>query len=182
MAEEEEEEQEEKPKRPAAPPPSLLRYLPVVLILLLLQAVGAYYYVNRYMFPGASPTTVEDDSGRPRTYPEGDEPESAVDLGYIDANPRETGARFLVRASVTLAVAPSGAAGEIENERNRDRVKDAALWELGNATYEELSTPEGRDKVKERMKDRINDYLYEGQVVGVFFGDFLLQAMPGYGR
>ncbi len=186
MAEEEEpaeEDDEESTPKPSAPKQaSLLRYLPVVLVVLLLQAGGAYYYINQHMFPGEAPIAVEDEAGRQRVMPEGEEPEASVDLGTIDANPRGTGARLLVRASVTLAVAPSGAASEIENDRNQDRVKDAVLWELGNASYEELSSPEGRDVVKARMKDRVNDYLYEGQVVAVYFGELLLQAMPGYAR
>jgi flagellar protein FliL len=185
LAEEEEEgqeEQEEKPKGPPPKPASLLRYLPIVLVVLLLQAGGAYFYINKYLFPGEGPTAVQDEAGRPRVMPEGDEPEASVDLGSVDANPRGTGARLLVRTSVTLAVAPSDAAGEIESDQNKDRIRDAVLWELGNATHEELSSPEGRDIVKDRMKNRVNDYLYEGQVVAIYFGDFILQAMPGYGR
>lgn len=187
MAEEEEAQEEgEEESAPAAVvrparQPSLLRYLPIVLFVMLLQAGGAYFAIEEFLFPGEK-TAVEYEEGRPRTIPEGEDPEAAVDLGEMLANPRGTRARLLVRASVTLGVAPSGVVGEIENEENSDRVRDAVLWELGNATYEDLEMPEGRQKVKDKIKERINDFLYEGQVQKVYFEDFILQAMSGYGK
>jgi flagellar FliL protein len=185
VAEEEAEEEQEEESAPAvvrpAQQPSLLRYLPIVLIVLLLQAGGAYFAIQEFLFPEEK-TAVEDEEGRPRTIPDGEDLEDSVDLGEMLANPRGTRARLLVRANVTLGVAPSGVVGEIENEENTDRVRDAVLWELGNATYEELSTPEGRQIVKDKIKERINDFLYEGQVQKIFFEDFILQAMSGYGK
>ena len=186
MAEEEEEQQGEEEEGEAkvvvpAQQPSLLRYLPIVLIVLLMQAGGAYFAINEYLFPEEN-VAVEDEEGRPRTIPEGDAPEEGVDLGEMLANPRGTRARLLVRANETLGVAPSGVVDEIENDENSDRVKDAVLWELGNATHEELSYPEGRQLVKDKIKARINEFLYEGQVQKVYFEDFILQAMSGYGK
>lgn len=184
MAEEETEEQEEEavPVAPSAPPPSLLKYLPVVLVVLLLQAGGAYYVVDKYFLKTDQMGLLiaEDDTGRPRTIPEGDEPEASVDLGEVIVNPRSHGARLLVRAEVTLGVAPDDAAGEIKSDLNIDRVRDAVIFELGYATPEELNSREGREVVKDRMKKRINNYLYEGQVVQVYFSSFLMQAMSGY--
>ena len=180
MAEEETEEQSE-----AAPParqPSLLRYLPVVLVVLLLQAGGAYFLIEGYLFPSPDrgAATTQDAEGRPRTIPEGDEPEASVDLGEFTVNARGTDARLLVRANVTLTLAPSGVKSEIESEQNRDRVKDAVIAALGDATPNYLRTPEGRKTVKQNIKDRLNAFLYEGQVMDVYFGTFILQAMPGY--
>ena len=180
MAEEEETEEQEEGE--AAPPPSLLRYLPVVLVVLLLQAGGTYYVVDKYFLQTdeIGLLVAEDDTGRPRTIPEGDEPEASVDLGEVIVNPRSFGARLLVRAEVTLGVAPDDAAGEIKSDLNVDRVRDAVVFELGYATPEELNSREGRQVIKDRMKKRINDYLYEGQVVQVYFRNFLMQAMSGY--
>ena len=103
-----------------------------------------------------------------------------MDLGVVIANPRSEGAKILVRAVVTLAVAPDDAKGEIEREQNIDRVKDAVVFELGNASPQMLGNHEGRAQVKDRIKDRINGFLYEGQVVAVYFGEFVLQALAGY--
>lgn len=186
MAEEDAEAQEEEEAEaaPAARPvrqPSLLRYLPIVVVVLLLQAVGAYFGIQKLLFPEAGPT-VEEEGGRKRVIPEGDAPETAVDLGELIANPRGTRARLLVRTRVTLGVAPKGVASEIESDKKLDAVKDAVLWELGNATYEELSTPAGRDTVKVRIRDRVNGLLYEGRVQTIYFEEFILQAMSGYGK
>ena len=81
---------------------------------------------------------------------------------------------------VTLAVGPSGVASELEDENNLDRVKDQVVAALSGATPEELRTKEGRDVLKEDIKLRLNDFLYEGQVMDVFFSSFYLQANTGY--
>lgn len=182
MAEEEETEETES-EAPAKPleKPSLLRYLPLVLVIIALQAAGAYYLIEFVVFaPPETTSEVQDEIGRPRTIPDGDEPEASVNLGEFFANPRGTRARLLVRAVITLGVAPSGARLEIESPDNEDPIKDAIVRALGNATYEMLRSPRGRQKVKLEIKDRLNQILYRGQVQEVYFGEFYLQAMPGF--
>ena len=182
MAEEEIEEQEEAQAAQPVEQPSLLRYLPIVLMVLLLQSGLAYLLIEGYLFPSPDrgATTTQDAEGRPRKIPEGDEPEASVDLGEFIANARGTQARLLVRATVTLTLAPGGVKSEIESDRNRDRVRDAVIAALSDATPERLRSPEGRQTVKQGIKDRLNAFLYDGQVLEVYFGSFILQAMPGY--
>lgn len=181
-----EEEQEEGAEQTAAPPPAppinLLKFLPIVLLLLLLQFGGAWYYIEYELFEteSASQTTEAGEDLRPRVRPEGDEPEASLDLGDFRVNVRDTRARLFILAEVTVTVAPEGAKEEMESELVKDRVRDAVIWELANATAQELREREGREGVKTRLKDRINDFLYEGQVMEVWFGKFTLQAISGY--
>ncbi|MDP6776087.1 MAG: flagellar basal body-associated FliL family protein [Candidatus Latescibacteria bacterium] len=185
MAEEEEEQEEEAQRAPVAavPQPSLLRYLPILVVVLLLQAGGAYYLIDRYLYPEVTVSEIQDEEGRARTIPpEGSEPQASVTLGEFVANPRGTQALLLVRAKVVVGVAPSDVKAEIENVENQDRIKDAVIWSLGNATYDMLRTPEGRDEAKREIKERINEFLYDGQILDVYFEEFLLQALPGYRR
>ena len=182
---EEEEEQEQEEQEPAAPPPpepkgSVLRYLPMVIVLLVLQSVGGYFLIRWHLGREVETEIAADESGRVRTYPDGDEPEGSFALGRVVANPRTASARLFVVAEVTLAVGPSDAAGEMEDEKNIDRVRDHVVAALGGATHEELSTKEGRDIVKEDIKSRLNDFLYEGQVMEVYFSSFYFQANTGY--
>jgi flagellar FliL protein len=79
-------------------------------------------------------------------------------------------------------VKPSGVRSEIQSEENQDRIRDAILAELGNATYDDLHAPEGREKVKGKIISRVNEFLYQGEVLEVYFGEFILQAMSGYGK
>ncbi len=181
MAEEEEQEQQQ-PQ--AAPPPkpkgSVLRYLPLVIVLLVLQAVGGYFLVRWHLGREVETEVEADESGRVRTYPDGDEPESSFDLGRVIANPRTAKARLFIVADVTLAVGPSGAVSEMEDEKNYDRVRDQVVAALSAATHEELRSKEGRDVVKDDIKSRLNDFLYEGQVMEVYFSSFYFQANTGY--
>ena len=167
---------------PPAPPINLLKFLPVVLLVLLIQFGGAWYYIEYRLFETAGSSTLMEmgEDLRPRTRPEGDEPAASVDLGEFVVNPRGTEARLLLSVDVTLTVGPKGAQREIESEFLKDRVRDAVIWELSNATHDQLRDLEGRSKVKERIRDRINDFLYDGQVMEVWFGKFILQAMSGY--
>lgn len=183
MAEEEEDQQEEQaPAPPPKKPGSVLRFLPIVILVLLLQFGGAWYYVEYVLFETEAATQRSEtgDDVRPRVFPEGDEPEAAVTLDEFRVNPRDTGARLIVNAEVTLTVGPEGAKEEIESDLVTDRVRDAVIWELGNATAEDLRDSEGRAMVKQRIKDRINDFLYQGQVMEVWFGKLTLQALAGY--
>jgi len=182
MAEEEQEEQgEAEAPAPAVPTkqPSLLRYLPIVVILLVLQAVGLYFGIQHYLLQPEG-SGLEAGSERPRVIPESNEPEASIDLGKFVVNPRSDHLRLLLTAEVTLAVSPDDAKSEIEDDAKIDQVKDAIIYELTHATPAELRERDGRDQVKVRMKARVNELLYEGQVVDVYFGSFIMQALPGY--
>jgi flagellar FliL protein len=183
LAEEENEEEEAEGEAAAAPQPakeSILRYLPLVIVLLVLQSVGGYFLIRWHLGREFSAGIEADESGRVRTYPDGDEPEDSFELGRVIANPRAAKARLFVVADITLAVGPSGAVGEMESEKNIDRVRDQVVAALGGATPEELKSREGRNAVKEDIKSRINDFLYEGQVMEVYFSSFYFQANTGY--
>jgi flagellar protein FliL len=176
----EQEEQEQAPPPPPEPKGSVLRYLPMVIVLLVLQSVGGYFLIRWHLGREVASEVAADESGRVRTYPDGDEPESSFELGRVIANPRSSRARLFIVAEVTLAVGPSGAVSEIEDERNIDRVKDQVVAALSGATPDELKSKEGRDVVKEDIKSRLNDFLYEGQVMEVYFSSFYFQANTGY--
>jgi flagellar basal body-associated protein FliL len=145
-----------------------------------MQAVGVYLGIERYLFQKGGAAGSGEIGERPRVIPESNEPEASVDLGQFVANPRSEHMRLLLTADVTLAVAPDDAQGEIEDGAKIDQVRDAVLYELSHATPDEMSERDGRDVVKTRMKTRINDLLYEGQVVDIYFSRIIMQALPGY--
>jgi flagellar basal body-associated protein FliL len=134
-----------------------------VIVLLVLQSVWGYFLVRWHLGREVESEMEADESGRVRTYPDGDEPESSFDLGRVIANPRASQARLFIVAEVTLAVGPSGVVGEMEDEKNIDRVRDQVVAALSGATPDDLRSKEGRDIVKEDIKSRLNEFLYEGR-------------------
>ena len=78
--------------------------------------------------------------------------------------------------------------GDLASDRNRsgerdltdDRVRDQVISALSGATPEQLQSLEGRNVVKEDIKLRLNEFLYDGQVQEVYFSAFYFQANTGY--
>jgi flagellar basal body-associated protein FliL len=103
-----------------------------------------------------------------------------VDLSEFVVNARSENSRLLLTTEVTLAVTPRGAKGEIERDEVIDSIVDAVNYELSYATPEELNNRDGRDVLKQLLMERVNELIYGGQVVDVFFGKFILQAFRRY--
>ena len=81
---------------------------------------------------------------------------------------------------MTVAVGPAAAADEIEMENNLDRVKDQVIAALSGASPQQLRSRSGRETVKDEIKLRLNEFLYDGQVMEVYFPSFYMQANSGY--
>lgn len=160
---------------------SLKRYMPIILLVLLVQTGAAYYLIDRYLLPMEDNRVgIEKETIRSRKIPDEDDSRASVDLDEIITNARGENAKLLIRTTITLVLSPDAAKNEIKNEVNHVRTRDAVIWALGNATSSQLKNPEGRVKVKDLIKKRINGFLYEGQVVDAYFRTFTLQAMAGY--
>lgn len=54
------------------------------------------------------------------------------------------------------------------------RANDLVIAELGGSDMAEISTAEGREKVKKKLKKELKE-VYEGEVTDVYFTDFVMQ-------
>lgn len=54
------------------------------------------------------------------------------------------------------------------------KATDIAIELLGGSDMAEISTPEGREHVKEKLKEHLKE-AYEGEVLDVYFTDFVMQ-------
>jgi len=65
----------------------------------------------------------------------------------------------------------------VREELNRiePKVRDFIIIVLSSKTYEQIDNVEGRDFLREEIKNKINSYLTKGQVKNVFFTQFIIQ-------
>lgn len=70
-----------------------------------------------------------------------------------------------------------GSAAEFGNEigNRRSQLRDITIATLAAKTSEDLRTPEGKEALKQELKERINSVLAKGQIARVYFTEFAVQ-------
>lgn len=74
-----------------------------------------------------------------------------------------------------ISVALSNQKAEDELRKKSVEVRDAIIMILSAQTSEDLATPEGKERLKTLIAERINNMLTEGEVESVYFLDFVMQ-------
>ncbi|WP_426349145.1 flagellar basal body-associated FliL family protein [Alloiococcus sp. CFN-8] len=64
---------------------------------------------------------------------------------------------------------------ELQLERTKPILKDAALTVLRSKTSKELSSVEGTELIKKELVEKFNSKLENGQVIGVYFPELIIQ-------
>lgn len=54
-------------------------------------------------------------------------------------------------------------------------IKDTIIRVMSSKTFEEISTPKGRDKLKEEIMQEINTYMVDGYIKSILFSEFIIQ-------
>jgi flagellar FliL protein len=70
-----------------------------------------------------------------------------------------------------------GSAPEFGNEigNRKSQLRDIIIATLAAKTSEDLRTPEGKEGLKQELKERINSVLAKGQIARVYFTEFAIQ-------
>ena len=116
---------------------------------------------------------------------QGEEAQAAAppppDPGVVALDPFLTnlapdGGRHKARLQVTLAVTPKELAPTIgEDPLLVARIRDQILSKLGSSSYEELSSPAGKQKLRRSIETSVSALLEGGEVHEALFVDFVLQ-------
>ncbi len=62
-----------------------------------------------------------------------------------------------------------------EVNRLRPKIRDFILVVLSSKTYEQVESVDGRDFLREEIRNKINGYLTRGRIENVFFTQFIIQ-------
>ncbi|PAF48936.1 flagellar basal body-associated protein FliL [Helicobacter sp. 12S02232-10] len=84
----------------------------------------------------------------------------------------QSGRRYL-KASITLELSNQ----KLQNEINAKAtiIQDTIIEILSSKSIEEIATTKGKDRLKDEIASRINDFLIDGYIKNVFFTDFVIQ-------
>ena len=74
-----------------------------------------------------------------------------------------------------ISVALSNQKAEDELRKKSVEIRDAIIMILSAQTSEDLATPEGKERLKSLIAERINGMLTQGEVESVYFLDFVMQ-------
>ena len=84
----------------------------------------------------------------------------------------ESGNRFL-KVSIDLELSDPKLQPEMDHKKSL--IRDIIIRTFSSKTFEEISTLNGKDKLKDEVLDKINENLSDGQVKNIYFTDFVVQ-------
>ncbi|MBX3022587.1 MAG: flagellar basal body-associated FliL family protein [Bdellovibrionales bacterium] len=80
--------------------------------------------------------------------------------------------RKLVKINMELEV--SNAEVQEEVEKIKPKIRDYIIIIVSSKTFTEISTKEGKDALRDEIKNQINLFLTKGQIAKVYFTEFIL--------
>lgn len=99
--------------------------------------------------------------------------EKLFDLDVFVVNLDERHARRYLRASLSLGLSTDKDKEEIK--RSVASVRHSIIMLLSVQNAEDLSTPEGKEKLRAELLRRVNDAISKATVQNVYFKEFLIQ-------
>ena len=82
------------------------------------------------------------------------------------------GKRYL-KTSIALELSIAEMQMELDNKRNV--LRDTVITILSSKTFEEVQTAKGKQKLKEELMERLNEFLVDGRIMNIFFTEFVVQ-------
>ncbi len=170
----------------------ILLYALVVVNMLAVIGVGVLLFLGRQkdiknaqVVDKAAQGMVEDAGGHGEAKAEGEHGESKQDkkeeeedfvgkmipLETFLVNPSGTRGNKLLKVNMELEV--EGEAIAIEIDKRKPQIRDIIIILLSSKTYAQLSSPEGKDFLREEIRDTVNSFMTKGKVKRVLFTEFI---------
>lgn len=106
---------------------------------------------------------------------EGDKakPEDLIIKESFTANLKDPKGRHFAKIDVEIEVPDAFVKEEVN--RLRPKIRDFILNVLTSKTFEEVESLDGRNFLKEEIRNKINGYLARGEIRNVYFTQFIIQ-------
>jgi len=153
------------------------QYMPLVMLVVLGQASIAYLLVNKVVIQRLEGPPVEQIEEVKVDIAIGDEPERVYqEMGEFLVNPADAatdaGLRF-IKTNISLGVSPASVYGQLEAQN--PKLRDAIITIMTAKPVEQLDAPEDREFIKDEIRFAINKLLKRGEVLQVYFSEFIIQ-------
>ncbi len=79
--------------------------------------------------------------------------------------------RKVLKINMELEVKGQEVIQEIDNRKAQ--IRDFIIIILSSKTYDEVTTKEGKDALRNEIKDNVNSFLSKGKIVNVYFTEFI---------
>ena len=79
--------------------------------------------------------------------------------------------RKVLKVNMELEVKGQDIIQEIDNRKAQ--IRDFIIIILSSKTYDEVSTKEGKDALRNEIKDNVNSFLSKGKIVNVYFTELI---------
>lgn len=165
---------------PAAPAPSggqkpILFIVLAVINMVVVAAVGFMLYKGRQK-EAEKPTIDHVIAGETETeHHEAAEEKSfvgkVIPLETFIVNLAQSKGRRIAKVNMELELADPEVAVEIE--KRKTQIRDIIIITLSSKTFEEISLREGKENLRNEVKETINNFLTTGKIKNVFFTEFL---------
>lgn len=77
----------------------------------------------------------------------------------------------LAKISLELEVTNAGVMEEIE--KRKPQIRDLIIIILSSKTFDQISGKEGKDALRDEVKDTVNSFLTKGQIKRIYFTEFI---------
>lgn len=84
-----------------------------------------------------------------------------------------SGSRGGKLAKINLEVEVTNAAVMEEIEKRKPQIRDLIIIILSSKTFEQVSTRQGKDALRDELKDTVNSFLTKGQIKRIYFTEFI---------
>jgi len=76
-------------------------------------------------------------------------------------------------AKVNMELELQGEQVQAEIDKRKAQIRDIIIIILSSKTYDEVSSRDGKDSLKNEVKDTLNAFLTKGKIVNVYFTEFI---------
>lgn len=83
------------------------------------------------------------------------------------------GSRGQKLAKINMELEVNSGEVQKEIEKLKPKIRDIIIIILSSKTYEQVSTKEGKDALREEIRDQVNLFLTKGQINKVYFTEFI---------
>lgn len=156
---------------PAGSKPIVL-YVLVVVNMLVVSGVGFMVWKNSHKPTSTVDQVIEgvkkDDHAEAEKTPEVGK---VIPLETFIVNLAGSKGRKVLKVNMELEVKGQDIIQEIDNRKAQ--IRDFIIIILSSKTYDEVSTKEGKDGLRNEIKDNVNSFLSKGKIVNVYFTELI---------